>query len=293
MKIVKYLILCIVLIICVIVVGGIIKYNIDLKKYTNETHQSSQIKQNTTNPKTEIFVLGTLHFETENYKRNDLYSIAPDIILYECDAKKVNKILKNRDYFFQLLNTYKNKIEIEKPVVLKYLNKNPNCKVLPYEWALRDKFHREHQLLSAPQKMFSAIRNLYKNGMLTTEQSSVWDTFIDLEINLNSINQQGNLIDFNSILTDSIVSQRQFYQYSKIKEIVDARAELTEYKELANINKEYWDIRNKAMAENILQHAESHQGKRIVVLNGFYHRYYLKEELQKAESISDFILKEI
>lgn len=35
------------------------------------------------------------------------------------------------------------------------------------------------------------------------------------------------------------------------------------------------------MAINILRHANEHKGKRIVVLTGVQHKYYLKELLSK------------
>jgi hypothetical protein len=45
------------------------------------------------------------------------------------------------------------------------------------------------------------------------------------------------------------------------------------------------------MAQNIYTIAQQHPGKKIVVLTGFLHRYYLIKELKKLNK-QDFILKE-
>lgn len=45
------------------------------------------------------------------------------------------------------------------------------------------------------------------------------------------------------------------------------------------------------MAQNILKQIKLHPNKRIVVLNGFYHRYYLIDELKKYQTEYNFLVK--
>ena len=45
------------------------------------------------------------------------------------------------------------------------------------------------------------------------------------------------------------------------------------------------------MAQNILKQIKLNPNKKIVVLNGFYHRYYLIDELKKYEADYGFTLK--
>ena len=45
------------------------------------------------------------------------------------------------------------------------------------------------------------------------------------------------------------------------------------------------------MTQNILEQIKLNPHKKIVVLNGFYHRYYLIDELRKYETDYDFMLK--
>lgn len=54
---------------------------------------------------------------------------------------------------------------------------------------------------------------------------------------------------------------------------------------------DFWDTRNKTMAKNIFDIANTHKGQTIVVLTGFLHRYYLIEQLKKLNKGS-YTIKE-
>ena len=43
----------------------------------------------------------------------------------------------------------------------------------------------------------------------------------------------------------------------------------------------FWDLRNNSMAINIIRTSYQHKGKKIVVLTGVQHKYYIKELLEK------------
>jgi len=45
------------------------------------------------------------------------------------------------------------------------------------------------------------------------------------------------------------------------------------------------------MAKNILNYANENPGKKIMVLTGYFHRYYLLEELYKANA-KNVVIKE-
>lgn len=300
MKSIKKAIIALLLILGTIVIGGLIKYNFGLNKFIKQ--ESNECPKSENRPKvigTEVHILGTVHFETDSIKRLDLYhfidSISPSIILYESDAKTVKRILRKRDYFFQLLNVFTNraKTEMEKPVVLKYIENNPHCVVLPYEWEIRNQYHRKHKIRSKPKGMIQSIIELNNENLLTNDQSNIISRYLALSRELNKIGQYGTLVDINSLATDSIVKERQYYQYTKITEIVNDRKELAEYLDFAQIFMNYWDIRNKAMAQNILKQVKLNSNKVIVVLNGFYHRYYLVDELKKYEAEFGFSIKGI
>jgi len=293
MKITKRILVVVLLLITMIVIGGIAKYNIELNRYI--------AKENTTRPKrpsislperTEVHIVGTVHFETDSIKRPDLYSyvdsIGPDVILYEGDASTVHRIAKKRDYFFQLVAAFGNQSEMEKAIVHKYMARNAHCILLPYEWKLRYKYHRKHRLSKMSKKLINAVIRMYRHGQLTDDQSNTIKKFLELNKVLVAIDNNATIDEINSPVTDSILERRQEYIYEHIPEIALDRKELSEYLDFVPIHMYYWDTRNKAMAQNILKQIKLNPNKVIVVLNGFYHRYYLIRELKKYERALNF-----
>ncbi|MFC4029251.1 hypothetical protein ACFOS1_17665, partial [Zunongwangia endophytica] len=109
---------------------------------------------------------------------------------------------------------------------------------------------------------------------------------------------------FNNASTDSICAERQYYQYKMLKKITNKRDEFAtrfhtkpngekiSYRDGYQLADVFWDLRNQTMAKNIMQISEKNQGKKIVVLCGFMHRYYILSELRKLKEGKNIILKE-
>ena len=200
----KKLLLGILFIPLTTVLLGVVKYNIQLNSFIDdgkfETLENKNIdKQN----KTEVYILGTVHFETEKLKRHHFYnridSISPNIILYEGIEGKVKRMVKRTDYIAQFMNAFKKSKKIESAVVLKYISKNPNCKVSPYEWVNRDKYHRKYSLRKKSKKMINAVLKLYTNKLLNKEETAVIDSFLVINKVLVTIDNNATINAINTI----------------------------------------------------------------------------------------------
>ncbi|MEL4456554.1 hypothetical protein [Lutimonas vermicola] len=297
LKYLKYIVIVWLILTLLICVGGIIKYNIDLNTYID--HEEPKENRNTNislSKETEVYVVGSVHFETDNIKRDDIYnyinSISPDVILYESDTNTVERMVNRTDFFNQLMSSFKKGNKVESFVSLKYLDKHPQAMVLGYEWEERDAFHLKHNYRSTSSKMIGAVYNSYRQDLLTGNHLELMDTFAAINKEYYKISRNAKVVyDLNNAKTDSIIRERQFYIYKRVPEIVKARPELADYKDFAPLHMEYWDIRNKAMTANILKQIKRHPNKRIVVLTGNTHRYYLIDELKKYEEEFNFSVK--
>ncbi|WP_202967931.1 hypothetical protein [Chryseobacterium kwangjuense] len=109
--------------------------------------------------------------------------------------------------------------------------------------------------------------------------------------------------NFNNASTDKIAEGRQNAQYSGLLKITERRPEFAKrfvvkpngekisYRDGFKLMCGFWDLRNQTMAKNIYKTAETHPGKKIVVLTGFLHRYYLLKELKRINK-NTYIIKE-
>lgn len=296
LKYLKYIVLTWLLLTFLVCVGAIIKYNFDLNSYINQ--EDAGLHSHTNEPlgnETEVYVVGCVHFETDKIKRDDIYNylseISPSVILYESDTKTVNRMLKRTDFFRQFASTFKKGNKVESFVSLRYIKHHPKSQVLPFEWEERDAFHFKHKIQKNSSKLLGSAIRLNRENLLSSQESEVMNEFLEMNKKYNEIGRAETVYDINNPVTDSIIRIRQSYVYKTVPEIVKEREELGDLEDFVPIHMEYWDTRNKAMVKNIINQIKLNPNKKIAVLTGYSHRYYLIDELKKYQEELDFSVK--
>ena len=247
---------------------------------------------------TEVIVLGTVHFPTPTFNADSLYdtleTLRPDLILFEIDSARLAQVLEPPPLAQRLGRALGwEATPNEAAAVAKYQHQHPAALVRPYEWGRRDQFHRQHGILSTPGLVFSKLKTLREAGQLTPRQQRVLATYDSLTARLNALGSTQPLAALNSAAADSLAQRRQNSQYHQLKTIVDENEGLREFRAFYEVNERYWDIRNRAMARNIARYVALYPGRRLVVLCGFNHRYYLRRELLKQEAELHFRLRDL
>jgi hypothetical protein len=282
----------------IVCVGAIIKYNLDLNEYINQDESILQYqKNNTSNNGTEVYLVGSMHFETNNFKRDNLYTyinkVSPSIILYESDKQTVNRMVKRTDFFNQLMSSFNNGKRVENFVALRYLKNHPKAKVLGFEWEERDRFHFKHNYRKNMSKLLGMAYKLNREKVLSNQESKIMSDYNEVNKKYYNLGNSKTPYDFNNPIADSIIRTRQTYVYHRIPEILKSKELSDDLKEFVPIHMNYWDTRNMAMVKNIVNQIKKNPNKRIVVLTGYTHRYYLIDELKKMEEEYDFSVKPI
>ncbi|MDQ0066142.1 hypothetical protein [Chryseobacterium lathyri] len=139
------------------------------------------------------------------------------------------------------------------------------------------------------------IDSLYKAKKLAPSEVKIYENFTNLTKELMKIAELSPE-NFNNATTDQISEKRQNAQYSELLKITEVRPEFTRrfvvkpngekisYKDGFKLMSGFWDLRNQTMAKNIYKTAETYPGKKIVVLTGFLHRYYILKELKRINN---------
>lgn len=245
--------------------------------------------------KTEIYVIGNIHDSVPNYHPKILLAmldkIGPDIILHEVDKKGMEDYAKGN-------NLTENEVRASNL----YSKKNPNTLRLPFEFEGRNQYRKDHGMVPTDNLSVKLIDSLYKAKQLTSKETKIYETFNALTQELIKI-AEGTPEKFNNSSTDRIAEKRQNSQYHELLKITDNRPEFSKryvtkpngekisYKDGFKKMSDFWDLRNKTMAQNIYNIAQQYPGTKIVVLTGFLHRYYLIKELKKLNK-QNYILKE-
>jgi len=247
--------------------------------------------------KSEVIVIGNVHKPMPSYNADSLFKITerikPDIILHEIDSS----------YFTTDFKFKEPSKENEQNASEKYMAKHPAVMLRPFEFEGRNEYRRAKGIKQSENPTMDLLDSLYSAGSLTKKQAVVVAEYKRLTEQLNSFGYK-SAKEFNNKHTDSISKLRQYYQHYKIRQVINERKEFANrfvttttnervsYTEGYNRFCDFWDLRNQTMAKNIVTVVRNNPGKKIIVLTGYFHRYYLLEQLNKAKAKENFTLKE-
>ncbi|WP_242202572.1 hypothetical protein [Aestuariivivens insulae] len=246
---------------------------------------------------TEIIVIGTQHEPVPNFNSETLFNILeqvkPDLILHERDSSAFDSEFKFIDP----------PSENEGKASSKYIKKYPTTQLRPYEFEGRNQYRINKGMRPTDRLTLRLVDSLYMANALTTFEADIVKTYnaaLEPLIDIAAKSPEA----WNNPTADSLCEYRQFYQYQMVPKITNTRAEFANtfltkpngenisYREGYQLWADFWDLRNQTMAKNIMTIAEQNKGKRMVVLCGFMHRYYILKELKKRTKGKAIILKE-
>ena len=245
---------------------------------------------------TEIIVIGTQHKPVPNFNPEILFNILenvkPDLILLELDSIKFTSD-------FRLKEVRENELIAAEKYRLKY----PKTKLRPFEFEGRNQYRIDYGMRPTDGFTLRFVDSLYKADLLTTSEAEIFKAYQDALDPLIDIAAKDPK-EWNNAIGDSLCEHRQFYQYQMIPKITNSREEFAHkfitkpngekisYRDGYQLWANFWDLRNQTMAKNIMTISEKNKGKRIVVLCGFMHRYYILKELKRLTKDKNIVLKE-
>ena len=232
-----------------------------------------------TSSKTELLVVGTVHRGNSNITRDTLLNVLttykPDVILWE----------NNNDFILIPGLSLINKLNIvrvsnEMLAIQKFQRSHKRVPILVIDGIVTKRRAFIKKILKTEKQFFEA---LYKIKMtkedsleyltyriLKNEYLSLCETNTLEQINRDSFYQQYETID--SLNYQMITLAKQ---YLVDKKIVDNFKELTDFGYL----------RNNYMAQKIKGILKAHGNKRIFVIVGNAHKYYLVNHLKKEDEL--------
>lgn len=250
-----------------------------------------------------VCILATVHQPTSNYTADSIVAILnqfqPDLILTEEDTLLFATIHKGytetlqKPLFARIGRSFGfgNPEEIEGRAVRKYKINRPTVDICPFDYEGRNAFYDRNNTFFKEAEAGNRLERLASNHVLTQEQEKIWNTYKSINDTLNQLSSQ-TAYCINQKTYYNLTERRQDYQYNKVAEIVNSHDNLKAYREFYNNNANFWDLRNKQMAEHIVSFIKHYSNKRIMILTGSMHKYYLLKELAPLQDTLNFRLKE-
>lgn len=222
----------------------------------------------------EVIVIGTLHSPSYNVTQEDLLRVLervnPAVILFELDSSFLNARGK-------LILPY----TLEGAAVRKFQFLAPQVQVLPYDIEKRNATYRAFHYFDLQRDFYATLHRLYMENRLEPEAQSLYREIL-ADSNVREAFGRGRLEVFNSRNCDQAVEKKHARSDRNIPRIIQLTPDLSGFERYAAFESEFWELRNKTMVRNILRHAGRFPGRKIVVLCGFEHRYYLVSHLKSA-----------
>ncbi|MBA4260219.1 MAG: hypothetical protein C0446_13725 [Chitinophaga sp.] len=241
---------------------------------------------------TEIIIIGTIHSGNKYINHKTLYklleSLNPDIILDE-DSQKYKPVFGLKTATFLKIV----KPSIEQQALQKILKRNRNSIVLPYDTS----FAIQQQNKNQKRREYIARKKWVKNA------EAVRQSFHD-----NLYNVKKTILD-STIYADFVKKHNFYYSFfdsstlSRLnqKDMIDMSRELKNKEEsvILPLGKKYlsdsllvnnflneiqfWNERNDYMVKQILYYSKQFEGKKIVILTGLNHKYYLQDKIRDSK----------
>ncbi|MDV7697403.1 hypothetical protein N6B72_10765 [Chryseobacterium soli] len=236
--------------------------------------------------KTQIYILGTVHEPSTILNPQMLFeilnTIQPDVILQELDSEQMKD--------FQKESMSKNSNEVS--AALLYSKKYPKTLNLPFEFEGRNQYRKDNGMVPTDNLTIKLMDSLYKKNALSPVNTIIYEKYQQANTALKDF-AQSDIKTLNSLTFESVNRYRQFVQHHEIPKIsnseeifarnfvVKPNGEKISYRDGYQLWCNFWDLRNNTMSLNIIKKANEYKGKKIVILTGVQHKYYLKELLDK------------
>lgn len=238
------------------------------------------------NNRTEIVVVGTVHSPTAKFTEETLVAILrrvnPELVLLELDPSFF-------DSSFALPEKYRN-ISLESKAAVAY-GSAAAVKLRPFDIEGRNKFYQEHDYFKRELSLNREIGRMYGAGQLSPEAKLLFEGLRALAAVRDSCGAERPEV-INSSACDTAVEKKQGYAFKGIGKIVGLTPALKEFKPFWSLADDFWARRNDAMVTNIVRHSKELKARRVVVLCGFEHRYYLRSKLGGLAPNGGFVVKE-
>jgi len=235
----------------------------------------------------EVFIIGTLHngnrYINHQTLHNVLRELKPDVILWEYneDFKTVYGLRTAR--FLKIA-----KPQIEQLALQKYAKKYSFNKIFGFDTTIADRMRYKQESTAIDQRIFHGLdtaQMMPEDSIQLAAYLSKSDFYYDYIVNsgLKSINSPR--------ISDTC---RTLYQWDMERIVPLSKKYISDGTLIQQYEAEmdYWHARNNYMIKKILGYIHKYSGKRLVILTGLNHKYFLTDGLSThAQGV--FTIKEL
>ena len=229
----------------------------------------------------EVIVIGTIHYGNKAFNHRTLYrllqQLQPQVLLDEY-SKEYKPVFGLQAVSFLKIG----KVSIEQLAIQQYYRRHRSVIVRPFDTA----FASRRQYIKKSTKAEHTFFTLLNEADMHTEDSLYYADYANHRNAYYDFTQTAGLMSINQ--PDIIHKARLKYQMEETTILPLAKKYIkdsTIVNAFAN-DLQFWHDRNKYMVQQIKSYIRQYPGKRIVVLTGLNHKYFLIDQLKQEQDLA-------
>lgn len=226
-------------------------------------------------------IIGTIHSGNKYFNHKTLFNYLeknnPDVILQE-QATSFKRVFGLRTAKF--LRFWKP--SIEQLALQKYSTRYRNVEILGFDTAFDSKGNYKKKIIKFERDFFDSFNNVKKSfadSLVYAEYANKRNEYYNFLFNVNLIRlNKPDVIN----MTRALYEQEEKYILPLAKKYIQDSSLVNMYeKEMT-----FWYTRNWYMVKQIKNYSKIFAGKRIIILTGFNHKYFLTDKLLDDQNIN-------
>ena len=234
----------------------------------------------------EVVVVGTVHNATPKFSVDTLLGILdrvrPAVILVELDSSFFDDSSRIRPEY--------QAVSLENVAVTRF-SARTGTPLRPYDIEGRNRTYQQQDYFARQRRLSEAVGQADDRGSLVPEAKGLLRELDDLSAIRDAIGADRAGV-INSAASDTAIKRKQEYSYAGLRRIIELSPGLAEFADFWRWADEFWTRRNETMRANIVRIAALFPGRRVVVICGYEHRYYVRSLLRQDEVAGRLTLRE-
>lgn len=218
---------------------------------------------------TKVIIIGTVHYETAQLKPDSLTAVLdqlhPDVILLERDSSSFTADFRLRG-----------RILSNEIIATKQYRKNHDVDIRPYDCKGAPQYYTRNNFIEHELKIRKKLFDT-KKLMLVDELKS-YHEYMEVTGQLELVSKK-RIRDLNRPGVNYLVERQQSLMDHELLQLIQHHREFSNDLSHYLRERDFWAYRNKTMVKNIVRFVQSYPQRTIVVMCGFYHKYYLLKAL--------------
>jgi len=229
-------------------------------------------------PQKQIVIIGVTHTSISKFNSDSLYNtisqFEPTAIYTERNKSEKLSIKMQLGLLFGFAH-----YNLERSTILKYIKHNKNVCEFPFDIKFQNRSRYKLKKNKAEFEGWETINQMLNNREFSVIDSTSIKKYLDKSQFVQRQIFDSTLYNFNQIPISDSIELCINILYSDIISIIERYPKLDHFHKFLKTESTFWHFRNTEIAKNIIQEIQTSKNKKILIVTGLFHVYFIRKAL--------------